>query len=114
MYSPREIRPPNPRSKATVCALGRGNIAERAATAFVALRVVFAVDSNNRIRRRNLVVAKRAGVEPTVRFAALAAIEGTKAHRSTLRQSVLLALISYFTTHRIDVYRLFCALYFMA
>jgi hypothetical protein len=43
-------------------------------------------------------VAERAGVEPTVRFAAFTAIEGTKAHRSTLRQSVLLALISYFTT----------------
>lgn len=43
-------------------------------------------------------MAERAGVEPTVRFAAFAAIEGTRAHRSPLRLSVLLALISYFTT----------------
>ena len=36
----REIRPPSPRSKATVCAVTRGNIAEIAATAFVALFIV--------------------------------------------------------------------------
>src|SRR4029077_19084126 len=35
-----EIRPPNPRPKATVCAVTTGNIAELAATAFVALLVV--------------------------------------------------------------------------
>jgi hypothetical protein len=33
----REVRPPTPRLKATVCAVTRGNIAELAATAFVAL-----------------------------------------------------------------------------
>jgi hypothetical protein len=46
-----EIRPPNPRSKATVRAVSSGNIAALAATAFIALLVVFAVDSNNRIWR---------------------------------------------------------------
>src|SRR6266481_9816071 len=50
----REIRPPTPRSKATVCAVTRGNIAELAATALIALLVVFAVDSNNRIQRRTV------------------------------------------------------------
>jgi len=67
MYSPREIRPPNLRSKPTVCAVSRGKIAELVATAFVALLVVLAVDSNDRLRRRNFVVAERQGVEPTVR-----------------------------------------------
>src|SRR5258707_6351328 len=33
----REIRPPIPRSKPTICAVTRGNIAELAATTFVAL-----------------------------------------------------------------------------
>jgi hypothetical protein len=36
----REIRPPTPRSEATVCAVTRGNIREPAATAFVALLIV--------------------------------------------------------------------------
>jgi hypothetical protein len=36
----REIRPPTPRSEATVCAVTRGNITEPAATAFVALLTV--------------------------------------------------------------------------
>lgn len=36
----REIRPPTPRSEATVYAVTRGNIAELAATAFVALLLV--------------------------------------------------------------------------
>ena len=36
----REIRPPTPRSEATVCAVTKGNIAELAASAFVALLVV--------------------------------------------------------------------------
>ncbi len=36
----REIHPPTPRSEATVCAVTRGNIAELAPTAFVALLVV--------------------------------------------------------------------------
>ena len=34
------IRPPTPRSKATICAVTRGNIAELAATTFVALLIV--------------------------------------------------------------------------
>src|SRR5437016_8886002 len=38
MFPPREIRPPNPRSKATVCAVTTGNIAELAA--LIALLVV--------------------------------------------------------------------------
>jgi hypothetical protein len=54
VFSLAKIRPPNPRSKATVCVVTRGNIAELAATAFVALLVVFAVDSNNRIQRRTV------------------------------------------------------------
>src|SRR5579863_6057782 len=52
MCSPREIRPPNLRSKPTVCAVTGGNIAELAATAFVALVVVLPVISNSRIQRR--------------------------------------------------------------
>ena len=36
----REIRPPTPRSEATLCAVTRGNIAELAATAFVPLLIV--------------------------------------------------------------------------
>jgi len=47
----RKIHPPNPRAETTVCAVTRGNIAELAATAFVALLVRFAVGSNNRIQR---------------------------------------------------------------
>jgi hypothetical protein len=51
---PREIHPPNPRPEATVCAVTRGNIAELAATAFIALLVVFAVDSNNGVQKRTV------------------------------------------------------------
>src|SRR3981189_3707547 len=36
----RDIPPPTPRSEATVCAVTGGNIAELAATAFVALLIV--------------------------------------------------------------------------
>lgn len=54
VFSIAEIRPRNPQSKTTVCAMIRSNIAELAATAFVTLLVVFAVDSNNRIQRRTL------------------------------------------------------------
>jgi len=36
----REIRPPTPRSEATVCAVTKGNISELAATVFVALLIV--------------------------------------------------------------------------
>lgn len=40
-------RPPTPRSEATVCAVTKGNIAELAAKAFVALIVVFAVERSD-------------------------------------------------------------------
>jgi len=36
----REIRPPTPHSEATVCAVTKGNIAELAATALVALLIL--------------------------------------------------------------------------
>jgi hypothetical protein len=49
-----KIRPPNPRLKPTVRAVTGGTIAELAATAFVALIVVFAVGSYNRIQRRTV------------------------------------------------------------
>jgi hypothetical protein len=47
----REIRPPSPRSTPAVCTVTIGSIAELAATAAIALLVVFGVDSNNRIQR---------------------------------------------------------------
>ncbi|HYT08262.1 MAG TPA: hypothetical protein VEL77_11490, partial [Rugosimonospora sp.] len=53
VFSIAEIRPPNPPSKATVCAMTKGNIAELAAIV-IALLVVFAVNSNNRIQRRTV------------------------------------------------------------
>jgi hypothetical protein len=46
----RDIPPPTPRSEATVCAVTGGNIAELAATAFVALLIVL----NDRIQRRTV------------------------------------------------------------
>jgi hypothetical protein len=54
VFSIAKIRPPNQQSKATVCTMTRSNIAELAAIALVALLVVFAVDSNNRIQRRTV------------------------------------------------------------
>jgi hypothetical protein len=60
-------------------------------------------------------VAERAGVEPTVRFAAFAAIGGTK-RASIDSQTVRFARhdIRFYDAHRIDLYRLVCALYLMA
>lgn len=49
----REIRPPTPRSEATVCVVTTGNIAELTATTVVALRSCFAVVSNNWIQWRS-------------------------------------------------------------
>jgi hypothetical protein len=45
----REIRPPTPRSEATVCAVTTGDIAELAATTVVALCPCFAVVSHARL-----------------------------------------------------------------
>jgi len=50
----REIRPPTPRSEATVYEVTKGNIAKQAATALVALLIVFAVSSNDGIQRRTV------------------------------------------------------------
>lgn len=57
---------PNPQPEAAVCAVTRGNIRKLAATAFIALIVVFAVASNNGIKdeteaayRRGVLFNKR-------------------------------------------------------
>jgi hypothetical protein len=57
--NPPARSPRNPSSEPTAKGYGlrgdtRGDIAERAATAFIALLIVFAVDSNNWIQRRTV------------------------------------------------------------
>jgi hypothetical protein len=54
MCSPSRNPSSEPAVKTTVCAVTTSNTAELAATAFVTLVVVFAVDSNNRMRRRTV------------------------------------------------------------
>ena len=58
------IRPPTPRSKATICAVTRGNIAELAATAFVALLIVLLSVRNDRIQRRTVQRRREESVNP--------------------------------------------------
>jgi hypothetical protein len=54
MCSPSRNPSSEPTVKTTVCAETTSNIAELAATAMIALLVVFAIDSNNRIQRRTV------------------------------------------------------------
>jgi hypothetical protein len=63
------MHPPNP--EATVCAVTWGNIAELAATAFIALVVVFAVASNNGIQRRTEQWRKKPSSELTAKSCSL-------------------------------------------
>ena len=58
-----EIRPPTPRLEATVCAVTKGNIAELAATAFVALLIVL-LPVRTIGYRGNGAVAERVSVNP--------------------------------------------------
>jgi hypothetical protein len=59
----REIRPPTPRSEATVRVVTTGDIAELTATTFVALCTCFAVVSNSWIQWRGNA-AERVSVNP--------------------------------------------------
>jgi hypothetical protein len=77
------MHPPNPRPEATVCAVTRGNIAELAATAFIALLVVFAVASNNGIQRRT--VQWRKNHPPNPRRKTYSLREELAQHRGILR-----------------------------
>jgi len=68
VFSIAEIRPPNPPSKATVCAMTKGNIAELAAIA-LSRYSLFCFRFEQSDTEENSVVAERVGFEPTVRLA---------------------------------------------
>jgi hypothetical protein len=59
----RDVPPPTPRSEATVCAVTGGNIAELAATAFVALLIVL-LSGRRSDTEENSAVAERVSVNP--------------------------------------------------
>jgi hypothetical protein len=80
---------PNPQPEAAVCAVTRGNIRKLAATAFIALIVVFAVASNNGIQRRTvrwrraLLSTTSEQYAPTIAAKAFSTVRGSSTKSDT-------------------------------